>query len=60
MVMGGGDSQALGESTRQMMDAMLHDMPLRALVAFAGDSVGDRLLHDVVQALREAEARAQA
>lgn len=60
MVMGGGNSQALGESTRQMMDAMLRDMPLRALVAFAGDSVGDHLLHDVVQALREAEARAQA
>ena len=58
--MGGGDSKALGESTQQMVDAMLRDMPLRALVSFAGDAAGANVLHDIVRALREAEDRAQA
>ncbi len=57
-MLGGENSEALGESTREMAAAMLRDLPLRAAFGFAGDKVDRGMLPKIVAALRAASERA--
>ncbi len=59
-MLGGENSEALGESTREMAAAMLRDLPLRAAFAFAGDKADRGKLPAIVAALNDASKRAQA